>query len=485
MLSPDTVHRETQPMSEKRTATRTWRLDAVSELGSGEGRRQARREIGRLLQGAKAQHRHITVRERYDPPPVVGERGFSRGIEEILTYQEQIERTLGENTQYWNTTSDDDKRDADEIKAIEDAMASSAYRGTECDDKPLAQPTKHRIEIVLGREASPATLYMTLAESALPMRLVQQVAPHRRWWGVGTSAQYSLWIESDEEHLEEVAEHAARKSRARLGQRPGHPRRLGIAEEVAMSIVASGDPGTHRSPWTSAPIAAFRTLGHCAFRFHWHANFDPGARGHTLIVGRMGRGKSTLAGHLAGLTRARSEARIWALTPAREAQWFARMAGVEVTQDAEAGAPARIGVMNVKAVMEAEILTRFTDQVHEQAFDQGRPCLVWIDAVEAFARTPELVGALRIAMLEGRKSNVAYVLCTRTLKGLDAIVGLAGTHIVMPGAAAPGGGIETLKLNIEALKAIGETHRGRRSYAFVVRDGRTMGINVGVLNGPK
>ena len=130
--------------------------------------------------------------------------------------------------------------------------------------------------------------------------------------------------------------------------------------------------------------------------------------------------------------------------------------------------------MNVKSVTQAPNLTCFTNQVHAQAFDEGKPCLVWIDAMEASARTPELANALRIAMLEGRKNDVTYVLCTRTLEGLGAILGLAATHIVMPGAGTPRGGIEALKISNEALKAIRETHNAQRTTAFVVRDGRTM-----------
>ena len=254
---------------------------------------------------------------------------------------------------------------------------------------------------------------------------------------------------------------------------PRRPRTLGPAEAGTMTVVASGPPGTRASPWPSAPIAAFRTDLNQACGFTWHSSADPSSPGHTLVVGPRGSGKTTLVARLAALTLARTDARVWMLARADEARWFAHRAGVDVH------APPRvsndpIGVADLAHFHDAARFTEFANQVHARALDTGVPALVWIDDLAPF--TGDLAHALRIAMLEGRKCAVAYVLCTPAIDGFAADVARALTvqHVVLPGACDA-----ALALGERARQAMRDAAAAKRREALIVRSEWTALVHVG------
>ena len=251
---------------------------------------------------------------------------------------------------------------------------------------------------------------------------MQHVSREHRGWARERVARHTLWVQDTGDLLRAVIARVAGSAGATVATPPRRPRTLAPAEACTMTVVASGPPGTRASPWASAPIAAFRTDLNQACGFTWHRTADPSSTGHTLVAGPRGGGKTTLVARLAALTHARTDARVWMLARADDARLFARRASVDVHAPVSNDA---VGVADLAHFHDAARFTDFADQVHARALDTGVPALVWIDDLAPF--TGDLAHALRIAMLEGRKCDVGYVLCARAIDGFAADVARALT----------------------------------------------------------
>ena len=458
--------------------TRTWRLRAAADLGESEKAREraarVRDGVAQTLRTACAQHLRITVLTRYAVPPRAPSRAaLAPGLEAMVLNHERIEERLIEHAHYWQVRSTNATRDAAEMQTIEDAMGSGAYRGELCSNDAVHSSCVEGIGIHAKGDDSIAAIYAALCESTVPMQIVHHVSREHRGWARERVARHTLWVQGTGDLLHAVVARVADSAGATVATPPRRSRTLGPAEARTMTVVASGPPGTRASPWAPAPIAAFRANLNHACGFSWHSNADPGSPGHTLVVGPRGSGKTTLVAHLAALTHARTDARVWMLARADEARWFAHRAGVDVHAPPRA-LDDRIGVADLAHFHDAARFTEFADQVHARALETGVPALVWIDDLAPF--TGDFAHALRIAMFEGRKCDVAYVLCTRTLDGFAADVAraLAVQQIVLPGACDA-----ALALGARARQSIRDAAAGKRREALMVRADCTARVHVG------
>ena len=305
------------------------------------------------------------------------------------------------------------------------------------------------------------------------MQIVQHVSRDHRGWARERVARHTLWVQGTGDLLHAVIARVADRAGATVATPPRRSRSLGPAEARAMTVVANGSPGTRASPWVSGPVAAFRADLNQACGFSWHSSTDPASPGHTLVVGPRGSGKTTLVAHLAALTLARTDARVWMLARADDARWFARRAGVDVHAPPHVSDD-RIGVADLAHFHDTARFTEFANQVHARAFETGVPALVWIDDIESF--TGDLARALRIAILEGRKCDVAYVLCARAIEGfaLDVARVLTVQQIVLPGACDA-----VLALSARARQSIRDAAADKRREALIVRSDSTVRDHVG------
>ena len=417
---------------------RTWRLHAAADLGESEKAREraarVRDGVARTLRTACAEHLRITVLSRYAVPPrAPGRAALAPGLEAMVLHREQIEQRLIEHAHYWQVRSTDPTRDAAEIEMIEDAMRSGAYRGELCSDDVVHSSCAEGIGIHAKGDVAVAEIYAALCQSTVPMQIVQHLSREHRGWARERVARHTFWVQGAGDLLRAVIARVAGSAGASVATPPRRTRALDPADACTLTVVASGPPGTRASPWASAPVAAFRADLNQACGFTWHSSADRASSGHTLVVGPRGSGKTTLVARLAALTLARTGARVWMFARADEARWFARRAGVDVHAPPRVSDD-RIGVADLAHFHDAARFTEFADQVHARALDTGVPALVWIDDLAPF--TGDFAHALRIAMLEGRKCDVAYVLCARAIDGFAADVAraLAVQRIVLPGA---------------------------------------------------
>ena len=161
------------------------------------------------------------------------------------------------------------------------------------------------------------------------------------------------------------------------------------------------------------------------------------------------------------------------LARAGDARWFAHRAGVDVHAPPRVSDD-RIGVADLAHFNDAGRLTQFANQVHARALGTGVPALVWIDDIEPF--TGDLARALRIAILEGRKCDVAYVLCARAIEGfaLDVARVLTVQQVVLPGACDA-----ALALGERARHAMRDAAAASRREALIVRSDSTARVHVG------
>ena len=456
---------------------RTWRLHAAADLGESEKAREraarVRDGVARTLRTACAEHLRITVLSRYAVPPrAPGRAALAPGLEAMVLHREQIEQRLIEHAHYWQVRSTDPTRDAAEIEMIEDAMRSGAYRGELCSDDVVHSSCAEGIGIHAKGDVAVAEIYAALCESTVPMQIVQHLSREHRGWARERVARHTLWAEGAGDLLHAVIARVADSAGATVAIPPRRSRSLGPAEARAMTVVASGPPGTRASPWASAPIAAFRTDLNQSCGFTWYSSADPASPGHTLVVGPRGSGKTTLVARLAALTLARTDAWVWMLARAGEARWFATRAGVDVHASLRVSDDP-IGVTDLSQLYTSARLTEFSNQVHARALGTGVPALVWIDDLAPF--TGDLAHALRIAMLEGRKCNVAYVLCARAIDGfaLDVARVLTVQQVVMPGAC-----IAALALGERARQAMRDAAAANRREALIVRSDWTVRVHV-------
>ena len=447
--------------------TRTWRFHVAADLGETEKALEraarVRHDIAQTLRTACAQHLRITVLTRYAVPPrAPGRAAFAPGLEAMVAHRERIEERLIEHAHYWQVRS----TDAAEMQTIEDAMATGVYGAELCSNDVVRTNCAEGVGIHAKGDGSVAAIYAALCESTVPMQIVQHVSRER-------VARHTLWVQGTGDLLGAVIARVADSAGATFATPPRGSRSFGPPEARTMTVVASGPPGTRASPWASAPIAAFRTDLNQACGFTWHLRADPASPGHTLAVGPRGSGKTTLVARLAALTLARTRARVWMLARADDARWFARRASVDVH------APPRvsddpIGVADLAHFHDAARFTEFATEVHARALDTGVPALVWIDDLAPF--TGDLARALRIAMLEGRRCDVAYVLCARAIDGfaVDVARVLAVQQLVLPGACDA-----ALALGERARHAMRDAAAAKRREALIVRSDWTARIHVG------
>ena len=458
--------------------TRTWRFHAAADLGETEKALEraarVRDGVAQTLRTACAEHLRITVLTRYAVPPCApGRATLAPGLEAMVLHHERIEERLIEHAHYWQVRNTDATRDAAEIQTIEEVMGTGAYRGERCSNDAVHSSCAEGIGIHAKGDQSIAAIYAALCESTVPMQIVQHVSREHQGWARERVARHTLWVQGTGDLLHAVIARVADRAGATVATPPRRSRSLGPAEARAMTVVASGPPGTRASPWASAPLAAFRADLNQAFGFSWHLSADPASPGHTLVVGPRGSGKTTLVARLAALTLARTHAQVWMLARAGDARWFAHRAGVDVHAPPRVSDD-RIGVADLAHFNDAGRLTQFANQVHARALGTGVPALVWIDDIEPF--TGNLARALRIAILEGRKCDVAYVLCARAIEGfaLDVARVLTVQQIVLPGACDA-----ALALGARARQSMRDAAAGNRREALIVRSDCTARVHVG------
>ena len=455
-------------------ATRTWRLRAAPDLGETEKTREraalVRDAVAQTLRTTSAEHVRVTVLSRYAVPPRAPARdSLAPGLEAMVQHRERIEERLIEHVHYWQVRS----ADPAELHRIEDAMRTAAYRGTSDSNDAVHSSCAERIGICAETDHSLAAIYAALCESTVPMQIVQHVSHEHRGWARERLARHTLWVQGTGDLLRAVIDRVADTAGARVDTPPRRSRTFGPAEARTMTVVAGGPPGSRPSPWASTPIVAFRADLNQACGFSWHLSADPASPCHTLVVGPPGSGKTTLVARLAALTLARTGARVWMIARADAARWFADRAGVAVRALPRVSDD-RIGVADLAYFLDAARLTEFADQVHARALDTGVPALVWIDDIAPF--TGDLAHALRIAMLEGRKCDVAYVLCARAIDGFAADVARALTvqQVVLPGACDA-----ALALGECARHAMRDAAAANRREALIVRPDWTARVHVG------
>ena len=453
---------------------RTWRLHAAVDLGETDKAREraarVRDGVAQTLCTATAEHLRITVLTRYAVPlRAPGRAAFAPGLEAMVAHRERIEERLIEHAHYWQVRS----TDAAEMQTIEDAMATGVYRAELCSNDVVRTNCAEGVGIHAKGDGSVAAIYAALCESTVPMQIVQHVSREHRGWARERVARHTLWVQGTGDLLGAVIARVADTAGATFATPPRRSRSFGPPDARTMTVVASGPPGTRASPWASAPIAAFRTDRNQACGFTWHLSADPASPRHTLAVGPRGSGKTTLVARLAALTLARTRARVWMLARADDARWFARRASVDVH------APPRvsddpIGVADLAHFHDAARFTEFANEVHARALDTGVPALVWIDDLAPF--TGDLARALRIAMLEGRRCDVAYVLCARAIDGfaVDVARVLAVQQLVLPGACDA-----ALALGERARHAMRDAAAANRREALIVCSDWTARVHVG------
>tara|TARA_Y100001960_G_C14782001_1_gene887553 strand:- start:6822 stop:9275 length:2454 start_codon:yes stop_codon:yes gene_type:complete len=64
--------------------------------------------------------------------------------------------------------------------------------------------------------------------------------------------------------------------------------------------LSAGFEGMHRCAWGDRPVTQFRTLANSKFNFTFHENEEPYSAGSSIIIGKSGTGKTTLAAKLVG-----------------------------------------------------------------------------------------------------------------------------------------------------------------------------------------